>query len=512
MTMFPDYEEEEPAPESSLEELAADNPRSTDSANADAIVVEHGKGYRYVVEWDAWIAWSGTRWELPGARGRVLNAAMLTARLEYVRTKGTLGALQKELRPLELDQLKNADRIEELQASIKYQKCLLKWHEQSQNVARLEAAAKILQTRLVVSMVELDQNPWLFNVTNGTLDLRTTELRAHDPADLITQVSDIEWSDSAVCPQWDAFVSMVMGGKRDMVCYLQRLVGYSLTSLTTEHILAFFYGGGLNGKSTFMQAIRLVFGEYACAAPRDLLFQDKHGQRHPDELARLYGKRLAVCAEIGEYSKFDEAKVKDLTGGDVVAVRRMRENFWDLTPTHTLFISGNHKPDVTGDDLGIWRRVRLVPWTVTIPAALVDKNLPEKLRRELPGILRWAANGCLEWQRLGLVEPQAVIDATADYRSESDVLGAFLSGHVVFETDARCSRMALREHYESWCKEAGHFPLGARKLSQRLREHGVTDGTVREGMRVKDGWVGVRLKSTLEIFAGSTPDPMSAAS
>jgi len=331
-------------------------------------------------------------------------------------------------------------------------------------------------------------------------------LQAHDPADLITQVSPIEWSDHASSPTWDAFVSMVMGGQQDMVGYLQRLVGYALTSLTTEHILAFFYGGGLNGKSTFMQAIRLVFGEYACAAPRDLLFQDKHGQRHPDELARLYGKRLAVCAEIGEYSKFDEAKVKDLTGGDVVAVRRMRENFWDLTPTHTLFISGNHKPNVEGDDLGIWRRVRLVPWTVTIPSELVDKNLPEKLRLELPGILRWAANGCLEWQRLGLFEPQAVIDATAEYRTESDVLGAFLSGHVVFEPEARCTRMALRELYEAWCKESGHFPLGARKMAQRLREHGVADGKVREGVRVKDGWCGMRLKSTMEMVEASAPD------
>lgn len=500
------------APESSLEELAAENPRNTDSANADAIVVEHGKGYRYVLEWDAWIAWSGTRWELPGARGRVLNAAMLTARLEYVRTRAVLKALQDELKPLQLQPLKDADRVEAIEASIKYQRQLLKWHEQSQNVARLEAAAKILQTRLVVSMAELDRNPWLFNVPNGTLDLRTCELHAHDPDDLITQLSDVEWSDAATCPQWDAFVSMVMGGQRDMVCYLQRLVGYALTSLTTEHILAFFYGGGLNGKSTFMQAIRLVFGEYACAAPRDLLFQDKHGQRHPDELARLYGKRLAVCAEIGEYSRFDEAKVKDLTGGDVVAVRRMRENFWDLTPTHTLFISGNHKPDVTGDDLGIWRRVRLVPWTVTIPAELVDKNLPEKLRAELSGILRWAANGCLEWQRLGLVEPQAVIDATADYRSESDVLGAFLAGHVVFEVEARCTREALRARYEGWCKEAGHIPLGARKVAQRLRENHVTDARVREGVRVRDGWAGVRLRNTVEMLDGSEPDSANVSS
>ncbi len=496
-------DDDDEAPEPSLEELSAEAPRGTDSANADAFVIEHGAGYRYVTEWDAWIAWSGKRWELPGARGRVMHAAMLTARLEYMRTKGRLKLLEEEQKPLLLEPQRDADRIEELEAAIKYQRQLLKWHEQSQNVARLEASTKILQTRLVVSMIDLDRNPWLFNVSNGTIDLRSSELHDHTPDDLITQISEIEWSDSSACPTWDAFVSTVMGGERDLVSYLQRLVGYSLTSLTREHILAFFYGTGLNGKSTFMQTIKLVFGEYGCAAPRDLLFQDKHGQRHPDELARLYGKRIAICAEIGEYNRFDEAKIKDLTGGDVVAVRRMRENFWDLTPTHTLFISGNHKPHVDGDDLGIWRRIRLVPWTVTIPPELVDKALPEKLRAELPGILRWAVNGCLEWQRIGLEEPQAVLDATSDYRAESDVLGSFLTGYVIFEPDARVTRMALRERYETWCKESGHLPLGARKVAQRLRERGVVDGKVRDGMRVRDGWAGVRLKGDFDLLADS---------
>jgi len=485
---------EELASAPSLEELVDASPRCTDSANADAIVAEHGAGYRYVVEWDTWIAWNGARWDMSGAaKGRVENAAALTARLEHYRTSAVIRALQEQLKPLLLQPLKDADRIEELEREVKRQIKILKWHEQSQNCSRIEGAVRILRTRLVVHMVDLDANPWLFNVANGTIDLRTATLHDHDPSDLITQISDIEWSDSASCPAWDAFVYQVMGGQRDLVCYLQRLVGYSATALTREHLLAFFYGTGQNGKSTFMQTLRVVFGEYACAAPRDLLFEDKHGKRHPEELARLYGKRLAICAEIGEYNKFDEAKIKDLTGGDVVSCRRMRENSWDLIPTHTLFISGNHKPDVKGDDLGIWRRIRLVPWTVTV--AVVDKELPEKLKKELAGILRWVVLGCVDWQENGLSEPEAVRAATSAYRVESDVLGEFLASHVVFEADARVSRKGLRERYEEWCKDAGHMPLGAKKVAQRLRENGVSSVNVRDGARFVDGWAGCRMRS-----------------
>lgn len=485
---FPDVEPP------SIEDLTEASPRCTDSANADAIVREHGAGYRYVVEWETWIAWNGKRWDMSAeAKGRVENAAALTARLEYFRTKGVLNDLQEQLKPLLLQPLKDADRIEELESEIKRQVKILRWHEQSQNASRIEAAVRILRTRLVVRMAELDANPWLFNVSNGTVDLRTANLKDHDPADLMTHISEIEWSDGAACKAWDAFVLSVMGGNRELVVYLQRLVGYAMTGLTREHLLAFFYGTGQNGKSTFMQTMRVVFGEYACAAPRDLLFEDKHGRRHPEELARLYGKRLAICAEIGEYNKFDEAKIKDLTGGDVVSCRRMRENSWDLVPTHTLFISGNHKPNVDGQDVGIWRRIRLVPWTVTITE--VDKELPEKLRAELPGILRWVVLGCVDWQEKGLGEPEAVRAATSEYRRESDVLGEFLSTHVVFEGDARVSRKALRERYEEWCKDAGHLPLGARKVAQRLREHGCSSASVREGLRIVDGWSGCRMRS-----------------
>jgi putative DNA primase/helicase len=479
----------------SIEELRDAAPRCTDSANADAFVTEHGKGYLFVLEWGAWIAWDGKRWDRTGARQRALNAAMLTARAEHWRSRQRLSDLERQLRVV----LLKSQHDEELEARIAYETKLLKWHEQSQNHAKLEAATKILETRLQVTLSELDRSPWLLNVANGTLDLRTAELRPHSSSDLITQIADVEWDDMATCPMWEAFVSHAMGADLRLVLYLQRLMGYAVTGLTTEHILAFFYGGGRNGKSTFLQTVRAMLGEYACAAPRELLFEKKNASDHPTEMARLYGRRFAVCAEIGEHTIVDEAKVKDLTGGDAISCRRMREDFWDLIPTHKLVMAGNHKPTVRGDDLGIWRRIRLVPWTVTIDEDEVDRNLPAKLLTELPGILRWCVQGCLEWQRIGLSEPSDVIDATREYRTESDALGQFLAQQMVFEPTGRVSRQSIRQRYETWCEELGYTPLGPRKLAQRLKERGGRDTRVREGVRVKDGWAGVRLKSDYEM-------------
>jgi putative DNA primase/helicase len=264
-----------------------------------------------------------------------------------------------------------------------------------------------------------------------------------------------------------------------------------------EHVLAFLYGLGANGKSTALSTLHAMLGDYATPAPRGLLFRAR-GERHPTELATLHGRRFVTCSEIEDGQAFDEALVKDLTGGDPIECRRMREDFWTFTPTHKLFMAGNHKPTVRGDDEGIWRRMRLVPWTVTIPEAERDTMLSEKLRAELPGILAWAVRGCISWQAKGLETPRAVRDATSDYRSESDLVGQFFAEHVVFERDANMARKVLRETYETWCKENGADALGAKRFAGRLRERGVVDGKVRQGAQVLDGWRGVRLATDSE--------------
>lgn len=488
----PDFDDDENSTPS-LEQLRDEAPLTTDTANAEAVVREHGKGYLFVLAWRTWIAWDGRRWNLDGAEGKLHTSIVNTMRLEWSRARDRLREAQEKIRLAELKMQKD----EGAELAEKREKGLVKWYEQSQNQAKIEACTKSLKSMLPISHGALDRTPWLLNVANGTIDLRTAELRDHDRTDLLTQVADVTYDDRASCPTWDAFLRSAMGDDLQLSLYLQRWAGYMATGHVSEHALLFLHGGGRNGKSTFVTTLCKVLGEYSCSAPRELLFVSRH-ERHPTEIARLHAKRIVSCAEVPENAALDEAKVKDLTGGDVVSARRMKEDFWDLHPTHKFAISGNHKPNIQGADDGIWRRLRLVPWLVQVAEADVDKALPEKLYAEREGILRWIVQGCLEWQRIGLCDPDVVRGATREYREESDAIGRYLADRVVFGADNRIARGDLRKDYEAWCEEQGYQPIGARRFAQRLRESGVSDTSVRIGVQVKDGWRGCRLRTALE--------------
>jgi putative DNA primase/helicase len=492
----PDCIDSDPPTDAELAEAA---PRCTDSANADAFVARSGDEYRWAVDWETWLADDGARWSRRGASLDLQREILRGVRLDYDATRTELRTAGEDFRKALLADHK--DIAEKIEDRMKYLRTLLRWHEQTQNAAKIEAVMRRLQPPLALPIDRLDRHPWLLNCANGTLDLQSAELRPHRREDYLTQITPLDWNESAKCPTWDAFLARAMGGSVQLVLYLQRLIGYSLTGLIREHALAFHYGHGNNGKSTFLRTTQLLLGEYACAAPRNLLFSVDGAPPHPTELARLYAKRLVVCNEVPKGKVFDEAKIKDLTGGDIIAARRMNEDWWDFAPTHKLHLAGNHKPIVLGDDLGIWRRIKLIPWEVTIPDGEIDRDLGDKLRAELPGILRWAVHGCLEWQRVGLSEPGSVQEATAEYRRESDVLGEWLSLACVFEAGARTTKAAIRHAYDGWCKELGHQPVGARTIAQRLHEMGVRRVPVRDRASVKEGWAGLRLKSDLEGFA-----------
>lgn len=480
--------------------------RATDAANADAVASLHGHKYRYAREWEAWLAWTGSHWQRVGADVSLFGDVVLTARREYALCRGRLARLEAQTAAIAVKHGLGSPELTGHQQDIAHEKALLKWHNGSQNTAKVNACIAQLRGPLSISFLDLDTNPWLLNVDNGTVDLRTGELRDHAPSDLLTNCLEIPYLPDRKAPLWQSFLNGCMGGSQLLVLYLQRLVGYTLTASTQEHLLVFCYGAtGSNGKSTFLRVLQQLLGPYAAAAPRTMLFAQKAGDVHPTELATLHGKRLGVCSEIGEESRIDEAKVKDLTGGDRISCRRMQEDFWDYVPTHKLWIAGNHKPVITGTDGGIWRRIRVVPWLRTFAPAEQDKDLPAKLKAELPGILAWAIQGCLEWLRVGVSDPPEVLAATAEYREQSDPVGDFLRAHVVFAPDGRMTAKALRGTYESWCEEMGHQPIGARRLGQRLRLHGVTPTSVRVDGRVLDGWAGVRLLSLGEFPAEPPP-------
>lgn len=267
---------------------------------------------------------------------------------------------------------------------------------------------------LAILPATLDAHTWWLNVDNGTLDLRNGTLRPHERRDYLTQLCPVAYDPAAKCPTWLQFLETILGRDGDLVVYVQRLVGYCLTGSTREHVLPFLYGVGANGKSTFIGTLLAMLGsDYAIKAPSDLLLAKQ--DTHPTERADLFGKRLVACVEVEDGRRLAESLVKELTGGDRVRARRMREDFWEFPATHKIWLAANHKPTVRGIDLGIWRRIKLLPFTVVIPDDQQDKDLPVKLLDELPGILAWAVEGCRQWLVDGLREPACVRSATGDY-------------------------------------------------------------------------------------------------
>jgi putative DNA primase/helicase len=406
--------------------------QATDYGNAERLVALHGHNVRYCHPWKKWLIWDGNRWVVDET-GAAVRLAKQTIRRIYGQAE---------------DETDSAIRQE-----------MVEWALQSERAARLDAILTLAQSEPGVPIVsdDLDQDPWLLCVENGTLDLRTGELRDHDRADLITKLAPVKYLPSceAECPMWHKFLDDIFAGNEGVKGFVQRLVGYALTGLDREHILPIFHGVGANGKSTFVGTIAGLLGSsYSTKAPRDLLTVNRN-ESHPTGLAGLFGKRLVVASETDDSCRLSEALIKDLTGGELVKARRMREDFWEFKPTHTLILSTNHKPTVRGTDHAIWRRLLLVPFNVIISKAKQDKALSEKLRQEWSGILQWAVQGCLEWQRIGLDEPEEVLVATKEYRSEEDVLGPFFKercmqgqGHVV----RACK---LHEAYKRWAEKEG---------------------------------------------------------
>jgi putative DNA primase/helicase len=479
---------------------------TTDLRNAERLVERHAGELRYVGTWSKWLAYDGARWEMDDTGG-AMRCAVETVRYMVADALESVTPARRALD--EAMALPEGDESRERLIASAERKLAMaerafKWAVSSQGARGLRAMLDVAKSfaAVVVRHDVLDADTWALNVANGTIDLRTGKLREHRREDLITKIAPVAYDPNAKAPTWDAFLERAMGGDPELVSYLARVIGYALSGDVSEHVLGFFFGGGANGKSTFLGAIHSMLGDYASPAPRGLLFRSR-GERHPTEYATLHGRRFVTCAEVEEGTAFDESLVKDLTGGDPVECRRMREDFWTFTPTHKLFLAGNHKPSVRGDDEGIWRRIRLVPWVVTIPEGERDTELPVKLRAELPGILAWAVRGCMAWQAKGLATPAAVIAASAEYRKESDLLGQFFRTSVVFERDATIARRDLRELYATWCVEVGTEPLGAKRFAGRLRESGVRESTIRQGPKVVNGWRGVRLATDAERSAAS---------
>ncbi|TDA70639.1 MAG: DNA primase [Clostridia bacterium] len=418
----------------------------TDLGNAQRLVAAHGQDLRYCHPWGKWLVWNGQQWQVDNT-AEVMRRAKDTVRGMY----GEAAHIDNE-----------KERREFLQFVLK-----------SESRDRLAATVTLAASEPGIPVLpgELDRDPWLLNCANGTVDLRTGELRPHRREDMLSKMTPVAYDPEAACPRWEAFLERIMAGNERLITFLQRAVGYSLTASTREQVFFLLYGTGANGKSVFLTTLQAVLGDYATQAAPDLLLAKK-GERHPTEVADLLGKRLVVATETESGRRLAESLVKQLTGGDKLKARRMREDFFEFEATHKLWLATNHKPRVRGTDYAIWRRIRLIPFNVTIPVEEQDKSLPDKLREELPGILRWAVEGCLAWQREGLGVPDEVKAATDAYRQEQDVLAAFLEDCCIINPLAKAAAKDIYQTYLAWCEENGERPMSQRDLGMQLTERG----------------------------------------
>jgi putative DNA primase/helicase len=446
----------------------------TDLGNARRLVACHGDNIRYVAEWNQWIVWnkSSGRWEKDqdGAVTRLAEETVLAIFNQAL-------ALSNQ-----------ADRNE-----------LLKHAMRSQSEARINSMINLARAEegVTISTERLDADPWLLGVQNGVVELRDGKFRSPLREDLITKCAGTAFDPYADCPNWDQFLRTITNNDRGLQTYLQRVVGYILTGSVREEVCFIFYGVGRNGKSTFRETVHTLLGSYALAADANLMIERKTSGGATEEIARLKGKRFVAINETSENDQLNETRIKFITSQDMISARNLYGHYFDFFPTHKAAITTNHKPIIRGTDEGIWRRVHLVPFLVSIAPQSVERDFRERrLLRELPGILNWALEGLDAYLRQGLNPPSSVLASTQDYRADMDVVGQWIAERCEIDPHARVPTAQAYGDYFNWAREE----LGWELTKLKFRRH-LTD----RGFGLAKGAGGKRLITGLRLKPSSPP-------
>lgn len=463
----------------------------SDDGNADLLIRTHGHHIRYITDQNRWTTWAGNHWqEQHDTKGG-------TAR-EYVKRIG---------RTMPDDKQWAAHKRRTLSAK--------------GTTDTLTQAAT--DPRITIQKDDLDNHPWELNTPAGILDLRTGELSEPDPAKYHTRLTKHTPDFSEPSELWEKFLWDTFGNN-DLITYMQRLIGYSAVGEVKENLLPFAHGTGGNGKSVFLEAITDILGDYATTAPNEFLMASGQG-KHTTEIARLSGARMVVCSEVNEHDKFDEAKVKNLTGGDKLTARFLFQNDFTFTPTHQLWLVGNDKPDVSSGGNSFWRRVRLIPFTRTFDG---PDATPENQAKRITGlqhilannthgpkILTWIAKGAADYAKHGLPTPPIVANATEEYSQTTDTLARFLDEEatlnpdmaelVEFSTPTRIVRSA----YEIWCQSNGEKPMSGRKFTTELKMHGILTGRDAPRDKMHRYYGGITLNNRSQRGGGDFNEPSS---
>lgn len=427
----------------------------TDTGNAQRLVDKFGSVLKYSYNRKKWMFWDGKRWKIDDS-GEV-----------------------KKLADIICDDLKREAMQEE---DSETQAAALKWATKTAASRNKEAMIKEAQhiEGIPASPDEFDSYTDYLNCQNGIVNLRNGELIPHDANFMMSKICRCEYDTSGTMPElWMSFLNDVTKGNKDLQEYIQRCVGYSLSGSVKEQCAYFLYGIGNNGKSTFLDAISDMLGDYSSNTQPETIMMRKWGDGGANsDVARLKSARFVTSEEPTEGVRLNEGLLKQLTGGGKVTARHLYGEEFEYTPEFKIWIATNHKPIVRGTDVGIWRRIKLIPFEVNIPKEKVDKNLKWKLRKEFPQILRWAVEGCIKWQKYGIEEPKCVQDATADYKNEMDLIAGFLEQCVIIDYDCgeKIPASELFRVYIKWAKENNEYEMSsnkfAREAAKRLPEKG----------------------------------------
>ena len=421
----------------------------TDVGNAERLIATYGNDIRYVYEYRSWIHWDDNIW-VTDENGHMDRLAKQVAKSIFLEVED--------------------EQDEDLKKRLAHHAL------SSESLKRLSSMIDVSTTEIgiTISQSTLDNDKYLLGVKNGIIDLKTGNLLPSTKSQMITKRANVEYDADAKCPVWENALSQMMAGDQDVVEYLQRAVGYSLTGDTREHILFFLHGFGENGKSVFINIIQKLLNDYAAQTPVSTIMKKAKGSI-PNDIARLKGARFVSTTETEEDSHISDAEVKHMTGGDTVTARYLHKEFFEFIPQFKLWISGNYKPTL-GEDHGIWRRVILVPFEVTFDAKTRDDQLEDKLTNELPGILNWAIEGCLNWQNQSLKvnPPKKIADATNEYKSDNDRIDSWT--YICCKKDPSFSAKSseLYESFRNWATANGEPGMSHRTFSQKMVERRYT--------------------------------------
>lgn len=410
--------------------------------------------FRYVAAWGKWLEWDGAKW----------SADVILKVFDLVR---------KVCREM-------ADEAGRDQMLTDHQKMkIASVYGTSKVVAAVEKLAKS-DPRHASRPADWDKDLWLVNTPGGVVNLRNGEIRPARQSDHMTKTTSVAPSEEAHCPNWHKFLDSVTGGDHELKHFLQRVAGYSLTGSIKEHALFFLYGTGRNGKGTFIGALQGILADYSVVASMNVFIEQKFAQ-HTTDVAALMGARLVTAQETDEGRRWAESRIKEMTGGDLITARYMRQDNFTFKPQFKLIIAGNHKPGLRNVDEAIKARMNLIPFTVTIPPEQRDKDLPEKLAQEAAGIFRWMIDGCLDWQERGLAQPECVLSATDQYLADQDVMLDWIDSECEQNPNYREKSTDLYASYKKFTERASDYVLPVRawkaKLESRnfgsVKSHGI---------------------------------------